>query len=468
VRALVVAIVLLGAAVVEARPGGGSHYSGSSHSSSSSSSSHSSGSFHSYSGSSSGSYDGSSGGDSIGGPGVWLAVGLIVLVVLMFAIRANQGSSSAREDVTVDAKTRGEALAELKARDPEFDEARFAKRTLLVMARINEAWLRGDMGPARAFVSDGVYVRFQTYLALLRAAGLRNAMADWSADEAEIVAAQSDDRWDTVHVKIVGSARDRDLSTGLSPEQAERELKSAPIERYEEVWSFVRRRGKRSSAGAFSGAADGKCASCGAPLPLSEVIRCDHCKALTNSGDHDWVLAEITQPEEFDAADAAAEVPGLDAIRAHDPTVSRQELEDRASVMFWKWIEARVSGERKKLDRFCRSAGHPDADRAQLSEVAVGSCDAVHGASDPDGFDRAKVDVRWSARRDGGEPVNSLHRLVLVRSSQATSKRGLSCLDCPDCGGPLASSDDVKCRYCGATLTGAKTEWTLESLHLLS
>ena len=37
------------------------------------------------------------------------------------------------------------------------------------MAKVNEAWVAGNMGPARRLISDGVYVRFQAQLALLNA-----------------------------------------------------------------------------------------------------------------------------------------------------------------------------------------------------------------------------------------------------------------------------------------------------------
>ena len=33
-----------------------------------------------------------------------------------------------------------------------------------------------------------------------------------------------------------------------------------------------------------------KCPSCGADLPLSEVVKCEYCQAIVNSGEHDWVL----------------------------------------------------------------------------------------------------------------------------------------------------------------------------------
>ena len=51
------------------------------------------------------------------------------------------------------------------------------------------------------------------------------------------------------------------------------------------------------------------CPNCGAPLAGGETIKCRYCGALVCSGEHDWVLAEITQLVRV-AADAAARPRG--------------------------------------------------------------------------------------------------------------------------------------------------------------
>ncbi|HMY60014.1 MAG TPA: hypothetical protein PK472_17250, partial [Pseudomonadota bacterium] len=271
--------------------------------------------------------------------------------------------------------------------------------------------------------------------------------------------------WDTVHVKIVGEARDRDVSVSLSPSEALSQTKKAELGQYHEVWSFVRRRGKHSKKGIP--ALEGKCPSCGADLPLGEVVKCEYCKALVNSGEHDWVLAEITQPEEWRAEPAVGDISGLDELRERDPQVSRQEIEDRASVMFWKWIEAKATGKLDKLNRFCVKPPTTETDRSELSlepsklsQVAVGSAELESVLTGGE-QDYAYVEIMWSASVDGREPMTFTHVLALGRSATAKSRRGMSSLDCPECGGALAGSDAVTCQYCGTKLAGGKHEWAL-------
>ena len=105
-------------------------------------------------------------------------------------------------------------------------------------------WARRD-----AHISDGVYVRFQTQLQLLKTQGLRNAMADWSVVGCDVLAAESDAKWDTVHVNMVGQARDADVPASAGAQQAMEKAKYASLERYEEVWSFLRKRGSKSKNG---------------------------------------------------------------------------------------------------------------------------------------------------------------------------------------------------------------------------
>jgi hypothetical protein len=450
---VMLAVVALWPLYAAARPGGGQSYHASP--------SHSSSSSHSYSTGSSHSYSTSSGGGGSMSPGGALAL-IIIIGIIVVVVMVSKKRGGDRAEVAVDRSTQAEGLTALRAQDPAFDGAAFAERAKSVMAKVNEAWVAGAMGPARRHISDGVYVRFQTQLQLLKVQGLRNAMADWSVVGCELLTAESDAKWDAVHVKMVGQARDADVPASLSAPQAAEKAKHAPLVRYEEVWSFLRRRGSKSKNGLP--ALEGHCPNCGADLPVSDVVRCEYCKAVVNSGEHDWVLAEITQPEEWRPFMTNAEIGGLAELQARDPAVSRQELEDRASVVFWKWIDARVTGSRVRLERFCLKPGAPPADRAALAQVAVGSSELVNVAPGQDGFDHIEVELVWSASENGGQPVNQTSRVVLARAADATSKGGLNSLDCPNCRGPLADSDLAKCNFCGEPLAGGKNEWSLEAV----
>jgi hypothetical protein len=43
----------------------------------------------------------------------------------------------------------------------------------------------------------------------------------------------------------------------------------------------------------------GRCPSCGGPVDIVDRAKCPQCESIVNSGKYDWVLAEITQDEEW-------------------------------------------------------------------------------------------------------------------------------------------------------------------------
>ena len=187
--------------------------------------------------------------------GALALLGVIAVIVVIVLVTKKRGG--ARASVEVDRTTQAEGLDALRAQDPDFDEAAFGEHAKGVMAKVNEAWVAGAMGPARRHISDGVYVRFQTQLQLLKSQGLRNAMADWSVVGCELLTAESDATWDSVHVKMVGQARDADVPANVTAQQATEKARHAPLRRYEEVWSFLRRRGRQSKSGVPAGSLSG-------------------------------------------------------------------------------------------------------------------------------------------------------------------------------------------------------------------
>jgi hypothetical protein len=240
------------------------------------------------------------------------------------------------------------------------------------------------------------------------------------------------------------------------------------VEPYTEIWSLVRRHGAQTRTDpAKVGQA---CPSCGAPLDGGEVICCKYCKALVCSGEHDWVLAEITQVVEWHPS--AGGVQGLEELRKVDAGVAQEPLEDRASYLFWKWVQANREGTPARL-RKCATADFL-ASRAQLGgsmtrarDVAVGGADML--VADPAPTDaeleHVYVKVYWSAIFPGAQeasPVQSVLRLV--RKSGVTSKLSMTALVCQACGAPLTESDTTRCDHCNAELAAGAQAWVLDAI----
>jgi ribosomal protein L37AE/L43A len=192
------------------------------------------------------------------------------------------------------------------------------------------------------------------------------------------------------------------------------------------------------------------------------------------------VLAEITQIVEW--RPRAGRTPGYDALRARDPGIAAEVLEDRASYLFWKCVQAGRSASLTPLRKCAAPLLLLQGERGVLdwmrgaSDIAVGGVDVLecqaNGAgangSDRSGLDRIAVVVAWSARFGGAAahtPVKTVLRMA--RKSGVRAPPSMTALVCQACGAPLvdaASSDSSKCEYCGAELAGGDQTWVLEAL----
>ncbi len=483
--------VLTLAGAVDARPGGGGSYSGGGSRSGSSSSGSfsrgsSSGSFGGSHSSSSGSFGGStsssggsggSSGSSGGGGAGACILGFIVFAIffLVLYVQWSQSSSRNTRNAILDQQYRASppvaprppGIELLRQRDPQITEESIVQRVRVMSDILRGAWCGLDMRPARPFVSDGIYSRFQVQLELMRGEGVRNVMTDAQVLYTTIEAVATNPPLDAVHVRFTAQARDRNVPYNSTPEQVAVALRSAPVEPYTEIWTLVRRQGAVSRLA--PGEVGTKCPACGAPLEGGEMITCKYCKALVCSAEHDWVLAEITQVSEW-YPESYERVPGLDELRQDDPGTARETLEDRASYLFWKWVEAARKQSPVPLRKCASAAFLSQAANfqsvAQAHDVAVGAADCVLCDPGPDGdFDLAYVKIYWSAKLTPGSASTPMQTIVrLARRAGVTSKLAMSALVCGTCGAPLQETDSTRCDHCGSELADGSTAWVLDGI----
>ncbi|MFC2172907.1 cytochrome c oxidase assembly factor Coa1 family protein [Acidobacteriota bacterium] len=240
-----------------------------------------------------------------------------------------------------------------------------------------------------------------------------------------------------------------------------------------ECWTFVRRRTTQTRA---EGLLERKCPGCGAGLEMAQTADCSHCGAHLLSGEHDWVLTEITQLEEFQAREAAVP-PGFAQLKNQDAEITQQHIEDRAAVLFQRLRAAERARDASLLAGVARAV-HRDSllqnksNRLFLADIKVHHVDV---AAVRCGTERnlALVEVLWSAtvyvkekekltRRKGANwSIRSW--LLLERSSSARSRldHALLSAHCSACGAPHAAGDGGVCAFCGIALEDGSQGWLL-------
>lgn len=385
---------------------------------------------------------------------------MLVLRPMMSKARRAAAPASAPPGPT--APEEQSTLAPLEAKDPAFDRAFFLEKVKHDVARLYGAWSLRELGPVRDMLSDATWQRLKTQLDLLHRQGVRDAITDLRVFSATPVSLSIGRVYDSVEVAILASLRDSEVPAGASDEAALARARAAPAEDFTEYWTFVR------SAAATTRSTEG-CPQCGAPFAGNAAAQCTHCQAIINSGQFDWVLTEMTQSPEVQAQQLTP--PGLARLEARDPAFSREVLEDRASLIFWKWITAHETSEAKPVAKLATPAFFTKLEgelerrakqnlRRVVRKAAVGAV-ITRRLTVEDGFDVAACEVRWSAM---GRMDRSV--LILKRRNDATTdpKRGLSTMRCPPCGAPLSDNGQPTCEFCGEALAANATDWVLDEL----
>ncbi len=390
----------------------------------------------------------------------------VALLWVYYALNHPSGGSAGVSQVLDEQlqNRRREALTVIRGRDPDFDETAFLGRAGAAFLAVQEAWSVQNMSKARAFISDGVFERFQRQIAEQTARGIRNRMSEVKVLETEALGYLAGLHYDSVFVRIKASALDQIVTL------ADETVLSGGPDAFEEVWTFLRRPGVKTLK--HAGLMEGHCPSCGAPLEIADAAQCAACKAWVNSGEFDWVLVEITQVSEWSFPDPSREISGWEALREADPGLSLEALEDRTAMVFWRWLDARRRMDPAPLQGVSDDAYLKKVDLASswARDAAVGSVETIAFEPGMD-YDRVHVRVRWEAdrmERSGGQEVfkgrdRRAHFLIFRRRSGVTSdlKAGLRAARCPSCGAPPAEPDAAACAYCGRKFNDGSVSWVL-------
>jgi len=419
-------------------------------------------------------------------PQVGIPLTITIFIAVVVWNKLNDGDVSTRKAIDrAEAKQRTQVspaaldgwVNALKARDPKFDPGYFLERTRREFLELQEAWFRRDLEPVRRYLSDATFQRLTTQLRLMNLVGVRDAVADPEVFDLQIIRLEQNEAFDTVHVRISARIHDDEAPATASDSEARVLARRKWPERFTEVWTFVRKPGAQTKPD--SDVSQGKCPSCGAPFAGGAANTCEFCGAIVNSGTYDWVLAEITQGSQYQSR--SKEPKGFAQQRKSDPGLTTQVLEDRASLLFWKWVEAQSMGDAARLAKVA-SPSFIDKLKAGLDqlgeqgkqkyfiECAAGAVDTQQ-FSQTDGRNVAAVEIRWSARiavgAKNGRPPSvpsqpQRHVLLLERRSGAqTGASGMSTSRCPSCAAPLSDNGQPTCEFCGTVLSAGEADWVL-------
>lgn len=346
---------------------------------------------------------------------------------------------------------------------PGFDADRFLQRVGTGWDRLQEAWCAQDLGPVASLMTDGLAAKLDAQLATQKRAGYRDRLDNRRILSKSVETCEVGDPFSAVTVRIEATADDHDIDLHTGEAIAGRTISG----RFVEHWTFLR---AGSATDPAKGLLEGSCPCCGAGLSLEAPASCPQCGSWIRGGAHDWLLSEITQ----DGPSTGSPSPSLDGLRAFDPAISRQALEDRASWAFWRLVRAWNEG-RPDLANAAATAPFlteyvnrvPSTYSGRFLDPVVSAVELVSASRTGEG-DEAMVRLRWNPGPGMEGNRQTIHgpTLRLRRPAGSTTRleTSLAAGHCPSCGGAESNPFAVACSWCGTPSGSASLDWKIAAV----
>lgn len=436
------------------------------------------------------SFGGGGGGDRSGSAGDFFAfvvehpVAFVLVCAGIFAVfyfgskmeQHHRYLRTLRRSRVLSTRSTPEWLKLIHQSDPEFNWERFQQRLEKAFRCIQSSWCNQDLKPMRPFVSDGIYERFSLQIDEQRFMGYRDQVEVLEWHPVRIIQVTNEGPFQsmTVHIGAVITDFRIDRDGGHY-------ARSQKPFACSECWTLIRTRECRSNE--KDGLIESQCPNCGASIAMNMHIQCEYCQAVLRSGRYDWVLAEITQDPAWESRPTT--IPGLVELVNDDPDFCRQQIEDRCSVAFYRFM---ATERLQKTDTIVGIVSQQLLQETEASievqrahgqyhgDCSIGSVD-VRGIIQDASPHICLLEVRWNAtlyaRRDGRRPVARRrlaprsHYFVFIREPNARTRADqvVSSAHCGNCGAPHDYDSRGLCSSCGSVLSQDASAWILDRVY---
>jgi uncharacterized Zn finger protein (UPF0148 family)/uncharacterized tellurite resistance protein B-like protein len=416
-----------------------------------------------------------------------------VLIFIFFIYHGSKGTKSKYMTRTIRRGYKNqhqnnldEIIAKIKSKDELFCAEELTERVKNGFTKIQLGWAKQNINSTRHIMSDGVFERFSIQLGIQKNTEIINKMENINILDAQIVAAETDHYFDTLHFIITASASDYYINS----KTGKIIYGNTTPETFTEYWSFLRKPGVKTLS--KGGLLEDRCPNCGTSLKIGDSVICPTCSAIVNSGEYDWVLTEITQPTEWKIK-PCDNIAGIKEMTQKDPAFNIQHIEDKASVIFYRNIASTFYSDKKHIAKLALNEFiekhkleyqlDKKGEKSYYADAAIGCVEVVEiiPARETSNLDKIRVKVKW-AGHPAKVKIPSLilpayienriytQEFILIRNSniKTSNKNTLSSTHCPNCGAPEGINTSNKCEYCGAILNDGSRDWVLSNITFFS
>lgn len=435
-----------------------------------------------------------SGGGDGGGEGLGTLIYILIRVIIELPFPANvivgggitvgfiivsrMSQKKIKEQTIFNQLPTGEPIRKVKgyerfiAANPDFDEELFKQAVRQTFVKVQKSWENQNVSEIRRFISDGVYQRFNTQFKMMSLLKQKNIITDINVKNVYIDRVESDGPYDIVHTAIHAAVHDRFIN------ELDSSLNTGGYEEFVEYWSFLKKRGTPRKDMYFTY----DCPNCGSPLPtdMGELSQCPSCNTITNSGEYDWVLSEITQADDYITANPRlAKSPSLtEKIRTlvdENEDFAVQLIEDKASNGYLQILTAQSLNDPTIMRRFvsdeyfAKFGTQENRERIAYNRLYLNDVTLIAVSDDESkyilsiavksSFQRVRL-FQKSLEKIDSVVISKTEVMLIGRDKNfARAKGSIYAHQCASCGAPVENSLDVHCAYCGNALNSTKSEW---------
>lgn len=359
------------------------------------------------------------------------------------------------------------------------NEKDFYKKVDTAFHAIQNAWSKKDLRGVRHFLSDGMYQKFNVQFKMMNILKQKNSLSHIKIHHIYADSFEADGDYDIIHVGIEASITDY-FECGL-----DNRLNSGGQECFIEYWSFIRKTGKEKYFDLYN---SNTCPSCGGNLEnkMGEVSACPYCSTLINNAEYDWVLSEITQANDYSSKKRASKksiaTKKLESVFKNNIDSCVQRLEDKAANAYMQILAAKVTNAPEQMRRFVSDSFYT---KCKLNTNSVhyvynrlyfNSVDLISFES----FDN-HYSLSYAIRKTSQRVSINDNNILTVKDPYMTEEsevitliRGKNYINkgkgdiyahtCNNCGGPLADTLEIKCRYCGVIINSIDRDWIVNDI----
>lgn len=360
-----------------------------------------------------------------------------------------------------------ENYSSIKSKDPLFNKEKFLERVKKAFVIVQESWSNRDLSKAEAFLADGTYEQFQIQINAMKANHEIDLMKDINIKKAIVVRLSSKSGYDSLNVLFTVKA----VNYRIDDRNNSFKNGSKKAEEFSEIWTFMRRTGSKTIK---NGLIEGYCPNCGAKVEGARLSKCPSCSSLLRSGQHDWILAGITQASEWRDSNRTNPI-AYNSILNKDKLINIPHLEDKLTMIFWRMVEANRIGNAEPIlkvstNEFAESYANLNYSSIfpKCKECALGSQEVIGFVTNRSDYDYLIGQLVWSGISiSDNKEVFSKSMFVLRRKKDVKSDPGkcFCSTHCPNCG--AAEPSDLSsntCEYCNSPFNDDSKDWILTDI----